>query len=211
MRVVLIHALRHSQAPIEAAFAEFWPDAKLINLVDDSLSADLVRQGALSEDIASRFLVLGRYAASLRPDAILFTCSAFGPCIEAVRVDLSPLPVRRPNEAVISEAAAIGGRMAVVATFAPTLDTIISEFPSTLEIDPIYVAGALQALDAGEAETHDTLVVEALAGRSFDFVVLAQYSLARAAKTVVAAYGVPVLTAPSAAVKELRRTLQSQL
>jgi hypothetical protein len=48
MRITLIHALKHSIAPIEAAFARLWPAARLMNLLDDSLSADLARDGSLS-------------------------------------------------------------------------------------------------------------------------------------------------------------------
>lgn len=47
MRIALIHALRHSPGPIAAAFAELWPEPTLMNLLDDSLSADLARDGAL--------------------------------------------------------------------------------------------------------------------------------------------------------------------
>ena len=45
MRIALIHALKHSIVPIETSFARLWPDASLMNLVDDSLSADLARDG----------------------------------------------------------------------------------------------------------------------------------------------------------------------
>ena len=48
MRIALIHALRHSPPPIEAAFARAWPEAVLMNLLDDSLSADLARDGPLT-------------------------------------------------------------------------------------------------------------------------------------------------------------------
>ena len=40
-RVALIHALSHSVAPINEAFARDWPEALRMNLLDDSLSADL--------------------------------------------------------------------------------------------------------------------------------------------------------------------------
>jgi len=33
MRIALIHALRHSLPPIEAAFARLWPEAELMNLL----------------------------------------------------------------------------------------------------------------------------------------------------------------------------------
>lgn len=209
-RVALIHALRHSRAPIEAAFAELWPEARLTNLLDDSLAADLAATGALDDRMTQRFLALGRYAASLDSDALLFTCSAFGPCIEAVRAELAPLPVRRPYEAMIAEIATVGGRIALVATFAPTLQTLPAELPPDVEIEPIYVAGALSALNAGDPTRHDLLVADALRGKRCDAVALAQYSLARAASAVSAVVDAPVLTSPAAAVRELRRVLRAQ-
>ena len=110
MRITLIHALKHSIVPIEASFARLWPDARLMNLLDDSLSADLARDGGLSAAMTERFLQLGRYAAGTGSDAILFTCSAFGPCIEAVARAHAPMPVLKPNEAMIEQAAARGGQ-----------------------------------------------------------------------------------------------------
>ena len=108
---------------------------------------------------------------------------------------------------MIGKAVAIGGRIALVATFAQTLETMPAEFPSTVEIEPIYVEGALSALNAGDSKAHDRLVAEAVRGRRCDAVVLAQYSLARAAPVVSAIMDTPVLTGPGAAVRELRRAL----
>ena len=79
-----------------------------MNLLDDSLSADLARDGRLTDAMTDRFLSLGRYAASTGADAILFTCSAFGPCIEAVAREHAPMPVLKPSEAMIEQAAARG-------------------------------------------------------------------------------------------------------
>jgi hypothetical protein len=104
MRIALIHALKHSLQPIEASFARLWPEARLMNLLDDSLSADLARDGGLTDVMTERFLRLGRYAAGTGADAILFTCSAFGPCIEAVARAHAPMPVLKPNEAMIEQA-----------------------------------------------------------------------------------------------------------
>ena len=131
-RIALIHALKHSPPPIEAAFAAAWPQAQLMNLLDDSLSADLARDGALTPAMTQRFVQLGRYAAATGADAILFTCSAFGPCIEAVARD-QKIPVLKPNEAMIEEATAAGGTVGLMATFAPTLASMPAEFPPSLE------------------------------------------------------------------------------
>jgi hypothetical protein len=121
MRITLVHALKHSIAPIEASFARLWPDARLMNLLDDGLSADLARDGRLTDAMTGRFLSLGRYAASTGTDAILFTCSAFGPCIEAVAREQAPMPVLKPNEAMIEQAAVRGRRIGLLSTFEPTL------------------------------------------------------------------------------------------
>lgn len=213
MRIALIHALRHSPPPVEAAFARLWPEARLVNLLDDSLSADLARQGRLTEAMTGRFLSLARYAVETGAQGILFTCSAFGPCIEVVQRELAPLPVLKPNEAMIEEALAAAGpsgRVGLLASFAPTLASMPPEFPAGLRLVPKLAEGALAALDAGDAAGHDRLAARAardLAG--CDVIALAQFSLASAAPGVAAATGRPVLTTPDSAVRKLRRMLQA--
>ncbi len=207
MRITLIHALRPSIDPIEHAFARHWREAELRNIVDDSLSRDLARDG-LNQAIFDRFLTLGRYARSAGTDAILFSCSAFGPAIDAVAGDLAPLPVRKPNQAMIDQAVKFGGRIALVSTFHPTLDSMPGEFPPGTRLVPIFVPGALAALGAGDVATHDRLIIaacgDACRDLACDVIALAQFSAARAASALEDALGKPVLTTPDAAVRELR-------
>ena len=208
MRIALIHALRHSPPPIEAAFARLWPEARLMNLLDDSLSADLARDGGITEAMTGRFLKLARYAKATGADGILFTCSAFGPCIEAVQRELSPMPVLKPNEAMIEEAEAIGGRIGLLASFVPTLQSMPPEFPTSLTVTPKLAEGALAALDRGDGPEHDRLAAQAAGALAdCDVIALAQFSLARAAPAVATATGKPVLTTPESAVRKLRRLL----
>ena len=214
MRIGLIHALKHSIAPIEAAFAQLWPQARLANLLDDSLAADLARDGKLTPAMTARFLTLARYAAASGADGILFTCSAFGPCIEACARELAPIPVLKPNEAMIEEALATagrGGRIGLMASFAPTLASMPPEFSAadpTTELVPCLAEGALAALDRGDGAAHDRHTAEAAKRLTdCDVIVLSQFSLARAAQAVAAATGKPVLTTPDSAVRKLRRLL----
>jgi Asp/Glu/hydantoin racemase len=208
VRIAIIHALRHSPPPIEAAFREAWPEASLMNLLDDSLSADLARDGRLTEAMTARFLTLARYAAGTGANGILFSCSAFGPCIEACARDLAPMPVLKPNEAAIDEAAGIGRRIGLLATFPATLSSMPPEFPRGVEVVPCLAEGALAALDAGDVATHDRLAAEAaVALKDCDVVLLGQFSLARAAKQVAAATGRPVVSTPGSAVAKLKRAL----
>jgi Asp/Glu/hydantoin racemase len=208
MRITLVHALKHSIVPVETAFAKLWPEARLMNLLDDSLSDDLARDGRLSEAMTERFLELGRYAAGTGADGILFTCSAFGPCIEAVARAHAPMPVLKPNEAMIEQAVARGGKIGLLSTFPPTLASMPPEFPASIKIVPKLAEGALAALDRGDRAEHDRLVTEASKDlRDCDLIALAQYSPAPAATMVAEATGRPILTTPDSAVLKLKGML----
>jgi Asp/Glu/hydantoin racemase len=210
MRITLVHALKHSIVPIEASFAKLWPDAQLMNLLDDSLSADLARDGGLTEAMTERFLKLGRYAADTGSDAILFTCSAFGPCIEAVARAQAPMPVLKPNEAMIEQAVTRGRKIGLLSSFPPTLASMPREFPADIKLVPKLAEGAMAALDRGDRTTHDRLVVEASKDlRDCDLIALAQYSMAPAAELVATASGRPVVTTPDSAVLKLKAMLRS--
>jgi len=213
-RIALIHALAHSVAPINDALARDWPEAQRMNLVDDSLSTDVARAGRLDDAMTARFLALGDYAASTGADAILFTCSAFGPCIEAVQRRLAPMAVLKPNEAMIEEALAQirarGGRIGLLASFAPTLVSMQPEFPGDVPLRTLLAEGALDALNRGDTAAHDRTVVQAaqaLRDQGCSVIALAQFSLARAQGAVAAATGLPVLTTPDSAVRALRQRL----
>jgi Asp/Glu/hydantoin racemase len=159
--------------------------------------------------MTQRFLTLARYAAGTGAQGILFSCSAFGPCIEACARELAPLPVLKPNEAAIEEALVFGRRIGLLATFPGTLASMPPEFPPGVEVVPCLADGAMAALDAGDAERHDRLVEAAApALRDCDVILLGQFSLARAAPMVARATGRPVVTTPGSAVKKLRRLLQ---
>ena len=215
MRITLIHALAHSIAPINNAFVQLWPEATRFNLLDDSLSADLAaNNGVLEEAMHVRFETLADYAVSCGADGILFTCSAFGSCIERVAHKHSRIPVLKPNEAMILEAVAAvsasGQSIGLIASFAPTLVSMPPEFPSTATLHTELVEDAMHALNAGDAAAHDASVVAAalrLQARSAGVITLAQFSMARAATAVAAATGLPVFTTPSTAIRLLKQRL----
>src|SRR5262245_40588610 len=126
-RIALIHATPAAVDPIRHAFAEMWPEPDLVNLLDDSLSRDRALAPELTEGLFKRFDALGRYALSFGADAILFTCSAFGPAIERVARSVD-IPVLKPNEAMFAEAIAAGGTIGMLATFEPSIASMSQEF-----------------------------------------------------------------------------------
>ncbi len=210
-RIALIHALAHSVAPINGAFERDWPQAVRMNLLDDSLSADLAAGGGgLDGAMHERFARLARYAADTGAEGILFTCSAFGPCIDAVARTHAPMPVLRPNEAMIDEAVQGSGPLGLIATFAPTLRSMPAEFPPGTVLETALAEGALDALNAGDGPAHDALIARqarALAERGCTRIALAQFSMARARDACERATGLPVLTTVDSAVRRLRGLL----
>ena len=217
-RIALIHALPHSVDPINQALARDWPQAMRMNLLDDSLSTDLATNGrGLDAVMHERFQRLAQYAVDAGCEGILFTCSAFGSCIEAVAQRHAGIPVHKPNEAMIEDAVKLAGKtsgtsgkIGLIASFAPTLVSMPSEFPAGTKLETRLVADAMTALNAGDAALHDKLVVEAaasLAASGCSVIALAQFSMARAAPLVAAKTGLPVLTTVSSAVSKLKRLL----
>jgi len=218
-RIALIHALRDSVEPILGAFARGWPEAQTFNLLDDSLSAAVAAAGRLTTPIVDRFLALGRYAAAaqvggLGTDAILFTCSAFGPAIEAVQADQT-IPVLKPNEAAFAAALERGRRIGLLVTFGPSLDPLTAELRdmavrlgNTCDVRGVLVEGALRALQSDRPEAHDDAIAAAAAALADrDVVVLGQFSMARARASMDPALQARVLTTPECAVAQLRRQL----
>jgi aspartate/glutamate racemase len=212
-RIALIHALSHSVAPINDAFARDWPEAQRMNLLDDSLSADLARNGkGLDDTMHARFQRLAQYAVDTGAQGILFTCSAFGPCIEAVARRHAGIAVLKPNEAMVEEVAQGQGRLGLIATFAPTLASMPPEFSDGTALELALAEGALDALNAGDTQRHDALIAAqaaALRERGCTRIALAQFSMARARAACEAASGLPVLTTVDSAVRALRRRTAS--
>jgi len=197
-RIALIHAVDVAIPPIHAAFAALWPEARLMNLFDDSLSPDRAADGALTLRMSERIMTLARYAAEAGGAGILFTCSAFGPAIEAAARALHPLPVLKPNEAMFAAAANAGSRIGMLATFGPACASMEVEFAEAcgVALHTMLVPEAMVALRSGDGAMHDRLLAEAAGTMTrCDTVMLAHFSTSRAEASVRAVLpGVRVLS-----------------
>lgn len=212
-----IHATPVSIAPINEAFERLWPEARLANLMEDSLSRDLADAGELTPALTERFLKLATYASESGADAILFTCSAFGDAIDRCKRALS-IPVLKPNEAMIEEALQNNGKLALLATFQPAIASMVEEFEQhafeqgrPLKLTTHICDSAFEALRNGDQERHDHLIVErASLITDSDLLCFAQFSMTHAAEQASRTSGLKVLTTPDSAVLKLRRLLQAQ-
>lgn len=216
-RIVLLHATPVAMAPVHVAFQALWPEAELVNLLDDGLTTDRAREANLSPAMIDRFVSFCRYGQNMAADGLLVTCSAFGPAIERAADELA-IPVLKPNEAMFQAAIKKGNKIGMIATFAPSLSTMEEEFReeaqrmgSTAELTSLVVPEAMAALRKGDAATHDRLVSErGQQLNGFDAVMLAHFSTSQAAPALRALTGTPVLTAPESAVARMRQLVPGQ-
>ncbi len=211
-RITLIHAVQTAIPPILRAFKDDWPEAMLSNLLDDNLVPAYNREGGVTPHIVERMCELALYAARSGADAILFTCSVF-PQAEDMAKRVVRIPVLKPDEAMFVAALDAGKRIGVVATNPPAgpaaetqLHAAAAARGAEIQVVQSLAEGAFAIGNAGDAPTHDRMVVEAaqrIAG-GVDVICLAQVSMALARAAVQAKVSIPVLTSPATVVARLK-------
>jgi Asp/Glu/hydantoin racemase len=210
-RIVLLHATPIAMAPVQTAFAETWPEAEIVNLLDDGLTIDRAKETDLSAATIQRFVDFGQYGYRMGATGLLVTCSAFGPAIDKLAASV-PVPVLKPNEAMFQAALASGKTIGMLATFGPSVSTMTDEFDEYVAqagvkatLTTIVVKDAIDLLRKGDADSHNRLVAERAPELAHcDAIMLAHFSTSRAAAAVRERVTVPVLTAPHAAVERMR-------
>jgi Asp/Glu/hydantoin racemase len=213
-------ALIHTSATLVPVFQQLCkaqlPNVDTFNIVDDSLVRAIGAKGALTADIARRVEAYITSAEAGGADHILVTCSSIGPAVEA-SAPFCAVPVLRVDQPMADAAVAAGCRIGVIATLPTTLNPTSDLVRrraigagKTIELTARLVTGAFEALMAGDAATHDTLVAAALRELSgeVDVILLAQASMARVVDTLPEAdRRVPIFASPPTAIAHLATIL----
>jgi Asp/Glu/hydantoin racemase len=213
-KIYLIHAADVAMPPIVASFRANWPEARIVNLLEDGLMNDLAADRRLTDAMIERFVHIGHYCVKAAADAILFTCSAFGPAIEECRRQVA-IPVLKPNEAMYEQLVARSGTVSLLATFQPSLPSMLAEIAAyakqqgtDVTVSPQLVEGALAALQANRPDDHNRLIAETAAKQqACDTIALAQFSMAPAKALAASRTATPILTTPDSAVAKLKALL----
>ena len=213
-RIGLVHATPLAIAPAAEAFAAHWPEARLANLLEESLQTDAANTHYDGPAFSERIVTLAKYQVACGAVGLLFTCSAFSDAIRAAGRALD-VPVLRPDEAAVEQALALGKAVRILCTFQPTVrvvSSLVREFrddprqPVEIEL----VEDALAAIRTGDTTRHDQLIAEAAARATEPVIVLGQYSMARAAPLVEKASGRPPITGPAHAVRMLKKLVDAR-
>ena len=219
-RIVLVHAYRHSMAPIDDVFRSGWPEAETVNILDETLYSDAAPDGTLAPSVPARLKSSFEHCVLSGAKAIVFTGSTFGPAVDDARRGLS-VPVLKADEAMAEMAAARGSRILIVCTAERAIPIIrrnIEMAAATLGLSPnidIYcVSGAKDAISEGRTADHDRLVREAVEtaaeSERHDVIVIGQISMVPAVGLLSPDAAARVITSPAASLAKLRNVLETQ-
>ncbi|WP_201004010.1 aspartate/glutamate racemase family protein [Paenibacillus glycanilyticus] len=209
-RIGLVHATLNSVQPINEAFREVAPDVKVLNFLDESLIEDLNQQGIVTTDLINRLADLIGKAEKSKVDGILLTCSSFSANVPELK-SLFRVPLLSADYAMLEQAIEEGSRIGVIATVpaaGPVTEKQLLEIAEKRDkqvtILTEIIPEAFQALQEGKAELHDAFIHARITqlSKSCDVILLAQFSMARAVKSLPGSR-VPVLTSPEISIKKI--------
>lgn len=211
--LAMIHTVPALVARLEPLAARALPGWTFTHCFDESLLAETIRAGALTEATRTRLAARVREAAG-SADAVLVTCSTLGEAVDALRPS-TPVPLFRIDRGMVEEAVRRAHRIGVLATLSTTLEPtgrLIDATAAATGREVTLVAqlceGAFARLAAGDRDSHDRLVREAFdeVAPQVDVVVLAQASMADALPAATRTGGT-VLTSPELGIAAVAATL----
>jgi len=203
--------------PLSDQLKEALPGFRIMNILDDSLIAEIIAEGRLTPAIRRRLYSYYDAAASAGAELILNTCSSIGDAVYSAR-EFIPVPIVRIDEAMARRAVAEASRIAVLATLSTTLDPTISlvkrcaaEAGKTVTAISAVAEGAFPAITAGDAATHDRLIAETAkkVAEDCDVILLAQGSMARMEAPLRELTGKTVYSSPRLAIEMLKKLLEA--
>ena len=203
-KVAVIHTSFVSVDDHKRFFKELMPDVTMVNIVDDSLLAEVLANGGLTKNVTRRVCTYAREAEAMGADLILNQCSSVGEAVDVARGMIN-IPIIKVDEPMAEEAVAIGGTIAVIATVASTLapsvrliERVAAREGKTPDIKECLVEGAFDILYyKGDKETHNKMTVARIReeAKNADTIVLAQGSMI-CLLPELEDLSVPVLTSP---------------
>ena len=194
------------------------PVCRIMNILDDSLIADIIAEGRVSKAVRRRLYTYYDAACDSGADVILNTCSSIGDAAETAR-EVFPIPVLRIDEPMARLAVEKGTSIGVLATLRTTLDPTMRLLRACAEDAGVQVRiieavadGAFDAITKGDGALHDSLVAEAAktVAQQCDVLVLAQGSMARMEQPLADHTGRLVLSSPRLGVEMVKAVLEGR-
>ena len=210
MRVTMIHAIAESIPPVRLAFAEEFPEAEVVNVLDEGLLFDF--DDKITPHLRRRMSNLIGYCQDNKADGIGLACSVYAPVVDSAR-DLVDVPLVSSYGPVMTDAVAAGPRVGLIASVAAALSD--SEYylklaaeEAGVPVEPVLcLAEDLIAVMRAEGQPglERRLEQEVMKlAPDVDVVLLTQFSFAAALEHLKKVSPVPVLSAPHSSARTLK-------
>lgn len=216
--VVAIYTGQGLAEQLKPIFAQELPGCRVVNIIDDSLIADVQRDGEVTTEVARRLVQYYQIADEMDADVILNTCSSVGEVVDLGR-QLVRAPIVRIDADMASQAVRQYQRIGVIATLPTTLQptlrllrTQAARQGREVVLVEGLATGAYLALTNGAPEQHDQLILDtALRLTSqVEALVLAQGSMVRMEQKLADATGLPVLSSPRSGIRAIKTVLEAR-
>lgn len=190
--------------PLSNLLKEALPDCQVMNILDDSMIADIISAGGMTKAVKRRLYGYYEIACASGAELILNTCSSIGDAVYGAR-EFFPIPIVRIDEPMVRKAIEISDSIAVLATLPTTLDPTIrliemcaKEAGKKVRIVSALAEGAFSAITNGDAQRHDALIAETAkrVSDACEVILLAQGSMARMEEPLHLLTGKTVFSSP---------------
>lgn len=191
------------------------PGVKIVNVGNEAVQLNFMTAHAQHKSCPPSINIdcFCRYALDLynlyKVDAILISCSTMNRAFQKVQEVMLPygVPVIQIDEAMMEAAVEQGGRILIIATHGPTVDStrcLLEETAQKMgrkcEFAGATIENAFELLGQGQIEEHNRLIAETIRRQQerekIGVVVLAQLSMAVFSFSYpdpIASFGIPVL------------------
>ncbi|MFJ8716159.1 aspartate/glutamate racemase family protein [Streptomyces violaceus] len=219
--VAVISALPASLEPARTALAEGFPEASVWNLLDDRLLSGAEAADGLTPALSDRMLSLISYAVHGGADAVLLTCSLYGPVLEQARREHG-LPMLSSDEELFAEVSRRRfGSVLLLGHLAPAVQDSVNRLKRVLsstergertEVTGHTASGAAMAAAHEDLDALEKSLTAAATPylKEVDALILGMFSLSPAGAGMEKALGLPVLSAPLLAARVLREKVAAK-
>lgn len=215
--VVIIHTVLSTVEILKQVFLEVLPEVKRINIVDESLLLEVIKEGKIAKKVCKRLYNYFIFAEEIGADIIFNACSSVSEVVDIVRpfVDIPILKIDEPMaEKAVKEGKIIGVVATLKTTLGPTSRLVKSksiELRKEVKIEERLCKGAFEALVSGDIKKHDELIIRNIKEISnrVDIIVLAQASMARIIPQLSDQVKEKILSSPQLGVQQIKKIIEN--
>lgn len=210
--ITLIHNSKVIIEQVGEAFNRIYPEADVINIMDESLLRDIKTKGEIDNLGIRRICRYALCAEDLGADAVMMTCSSLCEAVYAAR-PMIQIPAFAINEPMACEAISIGTNIGVLGTLRSVLEPTArlalkkaAELNKTVELRKSVCEAAFEALISGDSQKHDELLLAEIENisNSVDVLLFAQGSMSRLLSEAQKQVNIPILECIDSGVKQVK-------